>query len=288
MPTTKKPVEVINLQNPRTIGTARIFTATYSIEGEVVVRHTDAEHGVRYYELCDHCDGTGYRPGYGFVDSGRCWPCGYSGLAGKPVDAQGMSRRIRTRATRLANQRRKIEERAAAAKLAHAAWFAALPQATRDIIASITAATTDPFAWERGESIEPEWAGYPQRVVYLAWQATNHEKSAAELAEIVRAFDTKVRREAAAATRTFLGAEKERVEFTGKVVFTKVIEGYYGSTTLVKFETADGNVATWFASGFQDVQRDQRFTVKGTVKALEDSEKYGKQTILTRCKLVAA
>lgn len=270
------------------IGVNKLPGILCKLNGETVVAVNIVGCGDRVYrELCDACDGTGYRPGYGFIDSGRCWPCNYSGLHGKGRTKEEMDRLFRTRATRLANQRRKVEELAAKARAEHAVWFAALHPVAREVIKTVLDAVKidAEYSAYHGELRVLEDGGFPENVIRRAWQAETNVLSAAEVAFMVADYQKHVNRAAAQAARTFLGAEKEKVEFTGKVVFTKVIEGYYGSTTLIKFETAEGNVATWFASGIQDVQRDERFTVKGTVKALEDSEKYGKQTILTRCKL---
>lgn len=273
------------------IGVNKLPGMLCKLNGETVVAVNIVGCGERVYrELCDACEGTGYRPGYGFIDSGRCWPCNYSGLHGKGRTKEEMDRLFRTRATRLANQQAKAERLAAEARAQHTAWFAALHPVAREVIKAILDAVKidERRSLGCGDLVILEDAGLPEKLIYRAYQAHWSIVTDAEIAFLVADYKKHQDRVAATAVRTWLGAEKAKVTFTGTVVFTKCIDGAYGTTTLVKFETPEGNVATWFASGFKDVQRGEQFTVTGTIKALEDSEQYGKQTVVTRCKLVAA
>ncbi len=88
---------------------------------------------------------------------------------------------------------------------------------------------------------------------------------------MVADYNKHLNRAATTAARTFMGTEGAKITFTGKVVYTRIIDGTYGSVTLIKFEDEQSNVATWFASGIKDAQRGDKYTVTGTVKALEDS-----------------
>lgn len=80
-----------------------------------------------------------------------------------------------------------------------------------------------------------------------------------------------------------IGVVKDRVEFEAKVIGVYDSEGFYGHTDIVKFQDADGNYFTWFASGYTDLKRGDLMNVKGTVKK-HDEYRDVKQTILTRCK----
>jgi hypothetical protein len=280
---------VIEAIGQMSVGVNKTPAILCKLSGETVVALRFSGDGEAVYrELCDACDGTGYRPGYGFIDSGRCWPCNYSGLHGKGRTKEDMDKLFRTRATRERNAAAKAERLAAAAHEAQEARFAALHPVAREVISTILDAVTvdEERSAYYGDLYVTEDAGYPEKLIYQAWSARYREQTTGEIALLVADFKRFNDRAAAQAVRTFMGEEKAKITFTGKVVFTKVIDGIYGSTTLVKFEAADGNVATWFASGIKDVQRDEVYTVTGTVKKLENSEQYGKQTILTRCKLV--
>ena len=74
-----------------------------------------------------------------------------------------------------------------------------------------------------------------------------------------------------------------RVEFEAEVIGVYGTEGTYGHTDIVKFRDLKGNLFTWFASGYTDLERGDRISIKGTVKN-HDTYRGVKQTILTRCK----
>lgn len=73
-----------------------------------------------------------------------------------------------------------------------------------------------------------------------------------------------------------------------RVKVEKVIahEGDFGTTYIHKMTDQNGNALVWFASngGFSE---GEEYTIDATVKAHETSEKWGNQTVLTRCKATA-
>lgn len=99
-----------------------------------------------------------------------------------------------------------------------------------------------------------------------------------------RIVEQNAERAAQDGTSAHVGEIKERIEFEASVEFTKEIDGFYGITTIIKLRDLDGNVFTWFASGWHDVKRGDRVSIKGTVKK-HDEYQGVKQTILTRCVL---
>lgn len=68
-----------------------------------------------------------------------------------------------------------------------------------------------------------------------------------------------------------------------EVIFTKQIEGNYGTSTLISFVTDKGEVCKWFASGVWDLEKGDRITIRGSVKGHQYRGE--KQTVLTRCKI---
>jgi len=77
-----------------------------------------------------------------------------------------------------------------------------------------------------------------------------------------------------------------KVEVKATISMVKGLETAFGYSTLVKFVTDDGFPVTTFYSGnAQEFNAGSKVTVKGTVKRLEDG-KFGKQTLLTRVKVV--
>lgn len=112
---------------------------------------------------------------------------------------------------------------------------------------------------------------------YLVCLPTLYAKEMDELAE--RAKEVRVNEHAGV-----LGA---RGAFNNlKVVRTYKSEGFYGVTTIVTFNDAEGRTFVWFASGSHDYETGETFNVKATVK--DHSEYKGtKQTIITRAKLTS-
>lgn len=85
----------------------------------------------------------------------------------------------------------------------------------------------------------------------------------------------------------FVGQVGERLNLSASVVLVRYIEGAYGVTTLIKFEDDGGNGFTWFASGGKDIEKGDRFDIRGTVKKFEEYQGR-KSTVLTRCNLKKA
>lgn len=84
----------------------------------------------------------------------------------------------------------------------------------------------------------------------------------------------------------FVGKAGDRIDFDAEVFFVRYLEGMYGTTTLIKFRDDSGNLYTWFASGSKDIERGERYAVRGTVKKHEVFRDE-KQTVINRCKLKA-
>ena len=88
----------------------------------------------------------------------------------------------------------------------------------------------------------------------------------------------------------FFPGLKEGDKFSGlalTVAGLHKFESAYGTVTILRFKDADGRTGVWFASGSVDETFwlvGKAFNLKGTVKALKDDPKYGKQTVLIRCK----
>jgi hypothetical protein len=78
----------------------------------------------------------------------------------------------------------------------------------------------------------------------------------------------------------------DKVAVEVKVVMVKDVFSQFGSSRLVKMVTLDGYPLTTFNSGKDDFTPGSTIQVKGTVKTLEDG-KFGKQTLLTRVKVVS-
>lgn len=117
----------------------------------------------------------------------------------------------------------------------------------------------------------------------LASQIRSHKLlSDKQMDAVARIVEQNTTRAAQDGTSAYVGEIKDRIEFEATVEFTKEIEGYYGTTTIIKLRDLEGNVFTWFASGWHDVGRGDRVSIKGTVKK-HDEYQGTKQTVLSRC-----
>jgi hypothetical protein len=79
-----------------------------------------------------------------------------------------------------------------------------------------------------------------------------------------------------------VGDKLEGLELT--CVSRRETEGYYGMTTILTFEDAEGISYKWFASRSQGVDKGDKVILKGTIKK-HDEYKGRKSTVLTRCKM---
>lgn len=93
-------------------------------------------------------------------------------------------------------------------------------------------------------------------------------------------------RAAERAASAWVGKVGDRIELEVTVLFTAEGRGgQWGPSTVVKCKDDSGNLLVWFASGSWHIEPGSRCKVRGTVKA-HDEYRGGKQTVMTRCKLV--
>lgn len=122
--------------------------------------------------------------------------------------------------------------------------------------------------------------GYAASIIIAYRKACEREAERAERAKNAK-------------TKVWLGRAKERVRnlpVTCKGLHS--FEGYYGVTTIVRFEHSVSDtekaVLVWFASGdkYDDWEVDAEYTIDATIKGHDDHETYGKQTKINRVKSV--
>jgi len=241
-----------------------------------------------YREICDTCYGTGFRPEYAGVFGGTCFPCNGSGLhrkvgQGTPVE---MIRVLRRREADRIRRQAKRQEAEQAKQDAHARWLADNPElAARlaEVRATLDAEGADARAFNpTTRDLAVQGGHRPLSAAQIdlfdkLYQADRHE-----LAE----------RQRKAAARGWIGQKNDKVTFTGTLVFTRHFTSEVGyrrtaTSTLYTLQGADGTTVKWFRSGCYTPALGETYTVKGTVKKLEDSPQYGKATVITRGEIVA-
>ena len=85
----------------------------------------------------------------------------------------------------------------------------------------------------------------------------------------------------------------EQFETEARLFFARELENDWGTTTMAKFETDEGHILVWFASGYREdllsfegeVQKG-RYAIKGSVKKHDEYEG-SPQTVVTHCKVAA-
>ncbi len=124
---------------------------------------------------------------------------------------------------------------------------------------------------------------------YLDWKATG--LAAAIMFVYNRHLEEEAKRKAAAdlSKSEHVGALKERLEMEVRVIGKRWVEGYYGSSALIRMLDNNDNLLVTFASGGfgDDTNIEDRITIRGTVKK-HDEFKGVKQTVLNRVQLAKA
>jgi hypothetical protein len=124
--------------------------------------------------------------------------------------------------------------------------------------------------------------GYAASIIIAHRNACEREKERAEKAKLAK-------------DKVWYGEEGKRskgISVTCKG--THCFEGYYGPTTIVRFEhkVSDSEVAVlaWFASGYKerDWEADTDYVIDAMIKSHDDDAKYGKQTKINRVKVCAS
>lgn len=236
--------------------------------------------GHTYREICDTCNGTGFRREYAGLYNGECFPCRGQGFGrqigtGTPLDlVRAMRRRIndqarRDKARQNAQQARRDE---------HAIWLDDNPQLA-DILAHVRAVL----------DADPSDSTFSRLMRDLACRGEHSvlKPGQCELAWTMFAegVQTRARRQAAAARREWLGGKGDKVTFTGTLVYTTHASNDFGTSTLYLLTGEDGNRVKWWRSGYWNPELGDTYTVSGTVKDLVTDSTYGKCTVITRGKI---
>lgn len=130
-----------------------------------------------------------------------------------------------------------------------------------------------------------------------AWQAEQERiRKEREAKEEAERLEKEARIKAQKAISQYVGEIGQRITVKATYVFGTCWDTRFGKQYLFSFKDAEGNVFTWKTSSIPmvlnaegkdvDINEGDRVTLKGTVK--EHTEyREEKQTVLTRCKVVA-
>jgi len=82
----------------------------------------------------------------------------------------------------------------------------------------------------------------------------------------------------------WVGEIKQRIDFEATLISQNYYESDFGTTHIMKFRSDEGNVFTWFSSRCLEVELEQSYKIRATIKK-HDQYKGVKQTVITRASL---
>jgi len=244
---------------------------------------------------CPKCAGTGYLPGYEFIDGARCWRCNATGYSTHRYKKMTPEYEAKLETARVAKTRKKnLAERADF--LARNGFnvdgliFVVIGKTfeIKDDLKAAGAKFSFTFAsWYFSERPEA-YACVELTVEDCLWEnalAALHWNDRDDILALIKAR-TPV--DPAVSKSEYLGKVGERMTIIATLKRSFSFEnnfGYRPTTTYIhNFEDDLGNVLIWKTGCF--LREDTEYTLTGTVK--EHSEyKETKQTVLTRCKTEA-
>lgn len=292
----------------KSIGMVVRLSGHYTIEGREVVRF-----GQTYREICDTCYGVGYRPEYSHIDDGICYPCRGAGTL--QVFGEGtaleLARKLRDRA--VAAERREAKRTAAweKAKADHVVWLAERPEVQGwvaqfgSLLNMCEHEATEEARAQYRECYREECIARQEQIrrdhdiqlLEIAAQASIRVISDAQvdfLRKLVAQHAVRVAAREAKAVRVaaqeWVGAVGDKITVTGTLAEPKHFDSEIGygrtsTSTLYKLTTEEGNVVTWFRTGYHTPATGETITLTATVKKLAESERFGKETQVTRGKI---
>lgn len=269
-------------------------------------------NGTHYYSdpTCPKCGGTGYIPGYAHVEGGVCFLCGGSGRYGKTIIV-----RTEEYARKLEEQRLARARKAAPAKNAtflKAEGFSADGKTyivlgdTYAIREDLKAAgakfnyllgwhfpepndkyetvelTKDTVLCETSDEVVTLLREWPNGILDWPWDPYIVQEYVAKLQDEYKART--------APKTEFFGTVGQKVELALSLERRSSYETQWGTATIYAFVDDKGRHFIWKTStwlkAMDNANAGDKFILKGTIK--EHNEYKGcKQTVLTRCKIVA-
>jgi hypothetical protein len=265
-------------------------------------------NGTRYYEgvqKCWKCNGAKQFDCWGHVCGGVCFACNGTGVNPCKVKVMTDEHYRKLEDKRIAKQNKAIEERKAHASEFNAEFFKREGFNSEGKIWAIV--KTGFVSKEFQEEMISKGAKKYGWNIYLfsepqegAIELDAKECCYADLYGVYNDFESSFmnqlivdaqekERQAKAEKSSYFGNVGDKVDGL-KVTFKNVFfyETQFGSMCIYIFEDADGHQFKWNTSGGfgTHLEKEEVITIKATIK--EHSEYNGiKQTVLTRCKLVA-
>lgn len=254
-------------------------------------------NGTKYWAetKCPKCGGNGYIDAYAYNAGGVCFLCGGSGYHETtwkeytPEYAQKLADR------RLAKAKAKAPER-------NAKWlkdngFSEDGKAwivvgntfeIKDELKEAGAKRSNIFGWHFDH--ETEYNSFVVTADEVFYKDYAGVYQYADIAGVIEYIKEQKAKHAPKTDSEYIGEIGDKVELTltFKDYFTfETHYSYYGELNFIyKFADDNGNTVTWKTSKAMELERGEQYIVKGTIKD-HNEYKGDKQTVLTRCKVVA-
>ena len=254
-------------------------------------------NGTKYYSscVCRKCGGTGYLPGYEYIDGARCWKCGATGRENPytwkeytPEYAKKLADKRRAKAIAKApEENRRFFKRIGFDESGRAWVVIGKAYDIKDSLKAAGARFDIHIGWyfdhaDNGfDCFEISISDVGEKNGFEMWGY----KHPVELNAFIKAKQAEYAPKSAS---EYIGNVGDTLTVTAKLESIHQFEThftYYGETNYIyKFKDESGNTIVWKTSCFQKTEVGETYEVKGKVK--EHSEYNGdKQTVLTRCKI---
>lgn len=249
--------------------------------------------------VCKRCGGSGKVP-Y-IVDNGICWKCGGSGTVAEyhyRVMTEEYQQKLYDR--RLAKAVAEAPKRNAEFLKRHGfdengtAWVVAGKTfEIKDELKEAGAKFDSAIGWHFDHNVETykcfelHIEEIAEKTIIGDWEINPDVR---EIKKLCAEKSAKLCPTEEAIKSEYIGNIGDKIEV--KVLFKRQYEfisnyTYYGETNYINtFEDESGNILVWKTSSYQSIDEGNTYTIKGTIK---DHKEYRnvKQTVLTRCKIVA-
>ena len=249
---------------------------------------------------CRRCGGSGYTPYY-HIDGGKCFECWGTGVVGEytyqvrtPEYEQKLADRRLAKAQKEAPKRNAEFFKKNGFDENGTAWVVAGKTFEIKNDLKEAGAKFDPsIGWHFDHNVDA-YKCFEIRIEEIAEKTIRGDweinPDIREIKKLCAEKSAKLFPTEEAIKSEYIGNIGDKIEV--KVLFKRQYEfvsnyTYYGETNYINtFEDSDGNVLVWKTSSYQDIDTGKTYTIKGTIK---DHKEYRsvKQTVLTRCKIIA-
>ncbi len=255
------------------------------------------KNGTKYWHQagCLKCGGTGYIPGYEYVQGGICFQCDGSGEGkGRTWKEYTPEYEAKLEARRIAKAKKNAPE--TNAKFFQSIGFSVDGEAwlvvgvdtysVKEALKEAGAKFTKEIGWHFDheqttfKTVKISISDVAEQDETDVWSMKYYEE-VVEFCNAIRAANAEVVSNHIAE----VGEKVEKVVTLKRVNWFSTSYGYYGTMVGIHcFEDESGNVIVWKTSSAPDMEIGDKVTIKGTVKELGEY-KGVKQTVLTRCKI---